>query len=585
MIVKFFNRGNKTTDKKFSTGGRSAKNYLLNERVEQGTARLLKGDPEQTTEIINALKFSTIYTSGCLSFEHDESKKITDELKTELIDGFERALFGDFDMTRTSGYWVEHTDKDRLELNFVFANVDLASGNALPVYYHQNDVHRVNDYKDLMNLKHGLADPNDPNRQRLTVTKELNQCKTQKEIKDTINNMLVDQFANEKINSRDDVINFLTKDLGLKIGRKSDKYLSVIKDDSKPIRLKGLFYEREFESREFIIEPKEQARPVKHRDDTGAKATITELESRLRTSIQKRTDALNKRFQKYAERTNQQLAPKPPKPINADPKQSQSADTRPDQPTPPTNGATNRGDHRPTEPNNGFFEQSGVAPGSVGGADQQPTEPNSGNSADEPKADIHNVFNLRDFINNSNRIITVHDILGTPKNDNEQPIRRPVQPTDERLFRQFADHCRQSFKGFENHAKQGYQRLSDTASGVTKSFRKYAAEYSAVNRQLDRSVATTSENNRKLDGAVSTASENNRQLNKSDRAVKQTIQSVDLFMQKTLQAERERQQQIQRQPKLLNESSKPQEAPKQQETPKPTEPPTLKPLPGPKRRP
>ena len=84
MIVKFFKRGG-VTDNKFSTGGESAKNYLLNERVQQGTAQLLKGDPEETTEIINGLGFSKIFTSGCLSFDSEESKKIDDELKQKLM--------------------------------------------------------------------------------------------------------------------------------------------------------------------------------------------------------------------------------------------------------------------------------------------------------------------------------------------------------------------------------------------------------------------------------------------------------------------------------------------------------------------
>lgn len=110
MIVKFFKRGG-VTDNKFSTGGESAKNYLLNERVEQGTAQLIKGDPEETTEIINGLGFSKIFTSGCLSFDSEESKKIDDELKQKLMNDFERSLFGDFDRSRISGYWVEHTDK------------------------------------------------------------------------------------------------------------------------------------------------------------------------------------------------------------------------------------------------------------------------------------------------------------------------------------------------------------------------------------------------------------------------------------------------------------------------------------------
>ena len=228
-------------------------------------------------------------------------------MKQEMMDGFERSLFGDFDRSRISGYWVEHTDKDRLELNFVFANVDLLTGNALPVYYHAVDKYRVNDFKDMVNMKYDLADPNDPNRQRLTVTKDINQCKTQQEIKLTLNDMIVEQFNNNQINNRDDVIKFLTDDLGFKIGRKSDKFLSIIQGDSKPIRLKGLFYEQQFDKREYISEPKNEGTPIKHRDDKDGKPSLSELSERLESAIQTRTSSLNKRFETAVKRLNEQL--------------------------------------------------------------------------------------------------------------------------------------------------------------------------------------------------------------------------------------------------------------------------------------
>ena len=188
MIVKFFKNGN-TKNKSFSTGGNGVKDYLLNERVEQGTARVLQGDPNETTEIINGLGYSTIYTAGCLSFDKDESERVTQPLKETLMNDFERALFGDFDKSRISGYWVEHTDKDRLELNFVFASVDLQTGKALPVYFHQNDKHRINDFKDLANLTYDLSDPNAP--EHKATTSISNRLPTdKKELKQAINDYL-----------------------------------------------------------------------------------------------------------------------------------------------------------------------------------------------------------------------------------------------------------------------------------------------------------------------------------------------------------------------------------------------------------
>ena len=175
MIVKFFKRGG-IKDNKISTGGEGVKNYLLGKDHDREKAILLQGNPEETTEIINGLGFNKIYTSGCLSFDGEESQLITDQQKYEIMQNFERALFGDFDKTRISGYWVEHSDKtdpnnalDRLELNFVYANVDLQTGKNLPVYYHRNDLSRINDFKDLTNLTYDLSDPNEPNRKQTSV--------------------------------------------------------------------------------------------------------------------------------------------------------------------------------------------------------------------------------------------------------------------------------------------------------------------------------------------------------------------------------------------------------------------------------
>ena len=53
-------------------------------------------------------------------------------------------------------YWVQHTDKGRLELNFVIANVELLRGTAMTPYNHKLDKSLVSTWKDLTNLAYGL---------------------------------------------------------------------------------------------------------------------------------------------------------------------------------------------------------------------------------------------------------------------------------------------------------------------------------------------------------------------------------------------------------------------------------------------
>lgn len=128
-------------------------------------ARLIYGDDAVTTEIINGIKNSKIYTSGVLSFAPEES--ITDTQKIEIIESFEANLFPGMTRGEYSGYWVEHVDKDRQELHFVFADIHLPTGRSLTVYYHHKDLDLVDSWKDLINFDYGLADPNDANRQRV----------------------------------------------------------------------------------------------------------------------------------------------------------------------------------------------------------------------------------------------------------------------------------------------------------------------------------------------------------------------------------------------------------------------------------
>lgn len=293
MIVKFFKRGG-TKDNKISTGGEGVKNYLLGKDNDREKASLLAGDPNETTEIINGLGFNKIYTSGCLSFDGEESQRITDQQKYEIMQNFERTLFGDFDKSRISGYWVEHTDKvdpnnglERLELNFVFANVDLATGKNLPVYYHKNDLSRINDYKDLTNLTYDLSDPNATQRKQASVISN-NQSQDQKQLKQAINDHLMTLASKGRLQNHDSVKQALT-DLGLEITAIKKSSISIKNPDpskTRPIRLTGAFYEQQYKIANIINQPADSPSPA------DRNARIDELSARLESRIAKRTSDL-----------------------------------------------------------------------------------------------------------------------------------------------------------------------------------------------------------------------------------------------------------------------------------------------------
>lgn len=309
MIVKFFKRGS-VKDIHYSTGGESAKRYLLGKNYADGVAsrdhaKLLAGDPNEVTEIINALTFSKIYTSGCLAFDGIESQYVTESMKRELMDEFEQCLFMGLDKSQYADYWVEHFDKvdeknnnlPRLELNFVFANVELTTGKALPVYYHLIDEKRVDTFKEIKNLEMQLSDPNALERKRLTRIGD----KLPQNVKDTvadIDDKLTNAFMNELVNSRDDVIHYLSEHYEITAIKNQSISIKNPHGVSRPIRLQGAFYEKTFESRGTLGEEFDQTRNHRRHRESPDSERISKLKADYHRLCEKRSTELSNRFKK-----------------------------------------------------------------------------------------------------------------------------------------------------------------------------------------------------------------------------------------------------------------------------------------------
>ena len=291
MLVRFFEHGKVKKGELTRTGGGGAvRNYLLFDKNDKTKprvgARLIYGNDSDTTEVINGIKNSKIYTSGVLSFAPEES--ITDAQKVEIIESFEQNLFPGLMKGEYSGYWVEHQDKDRQELHFVFADIHLPSGKALPVYYIGKDFDLVDSWKDLINIDYGLEDPNDPKRKRAYRLKgyEYAQKKQQekdklagKAIKDEkvfdeekIGEWLIEEIADdESIQTQTDVIRVIAEAFEITRVAKDGKSISIKNPvGGRNIKLKGMMYEREFTRQRFESLGKTQTRERKNRSELQA---------------------------------------------------------------------------------------------------------------------------------------------------------------------------------------------------------------------------------------------------------------------------------------------------------------------------
>ncbi|HEE0005281.1 TPA: relaxase/mobilization nuclease domain-containing protein [Campylobacter jejuni] len=290
MICKFF--------KTQKGGGVSSINYMLNERVKQGTARVLKGDEFLTREIIKSMSQKHKTCVGCLSFEE---KNIKEELKKELMESFENTLLTPAMKGNYNILWIEHTDKGRLELNFIIPKIALESKKAFNPYYHTSDSKRIDLWCDFVNLNHNFSNPKDPRKEQT-----IQGSKKAKELfKDyeSLDKILHRQVADEVINSRDELIYFL-KQNNIEVTRKGKDYLSIkLPESKKAKRFKGSIYNEQFtgftELREIRREKESRAREFKQRD---IKAELDRIKPELDKLIRRKDEYYRETFRKINER-------------------------------------------------------------------------------------------------------------------------------------------------------------------------------------------------------------------------------------------------------------------------------------------
>ena len=280
MIIKIHSRG--------IGSGSSPVDYLLGKDRDRPDARLDRGDPEQMIQLIDSSNYAQKYTSGVLSFAE---RDLDERQKQQIMDSFERTLLPGLDKDQYSVLWVQHQDKDRLELNFVVANVELQSGKRLQPYYDRADRPRLNAWKDLVNDRFQLHDPNDPkNKRTLCTPNDLPRAK--KDASEAITRGLLGLAEQGALKSRSDVLEAL-KGAGFEIARTTPKSISIKNPDGgQNIRLKGMIYEQDFrfskELRADIERASESYRTERIGRIQEARATLDRLTEIKRASNQQR---------------------------------------------------------------------------------------------------------------------------------------------------------------------------------------------------------------------------------------------------------------------------------------------------------
>ena len=291
MILKFNRK---------SRGRNGVVEYLLNERETEGTAITLRGNPEITKSLIKNNDRKHKYLSGGLMFADEEH--LTKAQKNEIIDAFEEVLFAGLNSDQYHILWVEHNDKNRLELNFVVPRMELRTRNDLDLYSHKRDLPLFDMWKNGINAKYNLADPNDPNRARTISerTKSASATGTIVANRKTLDETLHQLVTNRHIKSRTQMLELLEQS-GYQITRCNSESISVKHDDigKKALRLKGGIYSESFTSISSINRiSKEREQRVRENYSKTSHGETRESREIYFRYLQTRFERHKKRYQK-----------------------------------------------------------------------------------------------------------------------------------------------------------------------------------------------------------------------------------------------------------------------------------------------
>ena len=279
MIVKFLPSK--------SGGGIGSVNYVLNERVQQGTAKILKGDEAPTRALISQISKKQKVCFGVLSFQ-ESAARISEQTKLEIMADFERTLLGDFMRERVNILWVQHEDKGgRLELNFIIPKIDLVTGTSFnPFFYSKPDLTRIDLWKKAVNLEYGFSDPDDPGRKN-TISA------SKKDLKNYANVEALDKTLHELveagiIKSRTQMLELL-RDENIQISRETKNSITVILPGStKKNRLQGGIYADFKDARELEERGAETIRRIREYHNRDIQSEIQRYRNQINELISKR---------------------------------------------------------------------------------------------------------------------------------------------------------------------------------------------------------------------------------------------------------------------------------------------------------
>ncbi len=300
MYIKVFPHG--------KGNGKSPTHYLVRldyPNRKENPPVVLRGDVNETQQIIDSLSTQWRFTAGVLSWHPDDV--ISSEKEQEIMDAFENLAFAGLEKEQRNILWVRHSHAKHHELHFVIPRVELYGGKAYnpcpPGWQKSFDVLR-----DYFNIKENWARPDDPTRARLYVPEQADlknarlirwgktplKKEEREQAKEALHTYLIQQIECGKIKNKTNIIQIL-QDIGLQINRQGKDYITVVDPTSKEkLRLKGAMYAEQFDL--IDRENQNQSRTGTERNRSNTQAELSRLAGELEHVIQRRTEYNRKRY-------------------------------------------------------------------------------------------------------------------------------------------------------------------------------------------------------------------------------------------------------------------------------------------------
>lgn len=256
MLIKFFSNG--------KGAGAGPVDYLVAERVlaydgnrdlirdangqlvtvtRDPPPEVLRGNTERTEALIDASRHQWTYRAGVISFADTDAP--TEHQQTEVMDQFESLAFAGLDPEHYEVLWVRHCHEGRVELHFCTPRLELTTGKSLniapPGYQDAYD-----SLRDVMNQRHGWADPMDV--ERAQEVRETVEAPTRAQGRDELHAWMQDQIDMGLITDRASMIDALT-DAGFDLLRTGKAYITARDPETdERWRLKGEIFHEDWQT-------------------------------------------------------------------------------------------------------------------------------------------------------------------------------------------------------------------------------------------------------------------------------------------------------------------------------------------------